>query len=434
MKYVSRSQSEQHRYFRKLQKATEIQLDRQLTIRTREIVCDLLEHLDEVEDYRSRKCQYPIELILTLIVLGCMMGENTIANIENVLKANCGRVRDWLGMTREELPTMPSDSTMLRALHGCRSLDVMVVFVEWIERHFTGELKTEHVAVDGKATRGSSDKIRGQEYPDYLLNAFSVTHGVISMQFTVGRKTNELGCMPQLFEVMDLAGVTITIDAAGTHSNIMKIITSAGGHAVLPVKGNQSNLEATLSEFIRDVTENHPDWIFAHDDVDNGKYQHGRVENRHYILIHNGVDDVLKGTPFEDLGHSVGMVTRTVEQVKKDDAGNILDIEPTTVFQIYITDYRDLPVEKFANYVRDHWKGCETMHYILDMEFDEDHSRIRGDNARATSSLIRKVTLSFLKYIKQESKTRKSCHDIRRTFAFTFGIEAPYSIPNQASA
>lgn len=419
----TRAETEQAQYFRYLKRAKQKELDRQLTIHMRCMVLDLWGHLDEVEDFRSRKGQYPLDLILILLFIGLMMGENNVRNIETVLKHRYGKVKSWLGKRGAILRKIPSDTTILRALHKCDPLDIATVLAEWIERSFYVEDGKLHYAVDGKALRGATRKIRGKEHASFILNAFCANDGTIRLQIEVGNKTNEVGSMPDLFSAIDLTNVTITIDAAGTYGKIMDIITSNGGHAILPVKGNQSNLEKNLSDFIQRVEVGHPERIRSFDDIDNGKYQHGRIEDRHYILITDGVNGILKGTTFDGLAHSVGMVTRKITKVKQDEDGNRLHVEPTVEKQIYISDYgKELTAEQFANFVRGHWRGCETMHYILDIEFDEDRSTIHGC-AKTNASFLRKAVLSLINNLKKISNTRYSCHDIRSTFRDTLGFE-----------
>ena len=102
--------------------------------------------------------------------------------------------------------------------------------------------------------------------------------------------------------------------------------------------------------------------------------------------------------------HSVGMVTRSREVVRRDENGNRIPQEPTIQVLYYITDYSaELSAKEFATYVRDHWADCEMIHYVLENEFLEDRSTVRIGYGMQNFSFIRKAALSLLKWIQRSS-------------------------------
>lgn len=424
----TRAKYSQESYFRHLQMATERVLDKERTLELRMLLQDLLRRMQEVEDYRTGTCQFSMAHLLTLIVVGFLMGENYIDGIEEKLQCHRRQVCAWLGISHLELDKIPSDTTLLRAAWNANWVDVLAVVLEWSQANFH-DSAGDHMAVDGKANRAALRKVFGGTHPPYLLNSFMVKDSVLQIQLSVGDKTNELGMMPDLFGMLgDMSGITVTIDAAGTHPDIAAQIRSANGHAVLPVKGNQPKLEIAIADFFASTQNEHPERIASYDDKDNGVLKHGRIDERHYWLIHEGVDDLMRGTSFEGIVHSVGLVKRKRNVVHRNEATNeIIPQEPEEQVLYYITTHdASLSVEKFARFVRDHWAGCEMVHYILDVEFEEDWSRIRTGNGMQNVAFLRKAALSMLRHVQRHLCRYVSVHRIRVVLGATVGGVAFY--------
>ena len=118
-----------------------------------------------------------------------------------------------------------------------------------------------------------------------------------------------------------------------------------------------------LNPDLRTIREN--ECQFSTDEVRNGKRKHGRIDSRKYFVITEGVEELLKDTAFEGLCHSVGMVIRERRIVRRDPVTNQLKMECSTQEVYYISDWDDrLSAQEFAGYVRDHWAGCEMIHYV----------------------------------------------------------------------
>ena len=229
-----------------------------------------------------------------------------------------------------------------------------------------------------------------------------------------------MGELINLVNLMHLNGAYITADAAFSNAASMRAVVNAGGHMIIALKENQPNLTEAARTFIEDAQAN-TNSVSYYDDIDNGKYLHGRICNRKYSLVHEGVDDLLKGTDFEGLGHSIGMVERYREVIRYDEDHQRMrqDIETQTVY--YLLDSADISVETFAKYVRNHWAGTEIIHYTLDVEFDEDMSRVSKGYGMQNLSLLRKAAISILSEIKKKTKG-VSFHDLRQDIRDLAGI------------
>ena len=422
---MTRREAQQHRYFRHVQQNSARVLHLATTLAYSEMVSDLVRSFREVCEYRKYDVTYQCSLLLSVILIGLLSGENDIKSIEAFVKNNPDKVNEYLKAAGEEtLPGNPSDSTLLRSLHNVNYLDLLAVVAEWSYKYASTPY-LRHIAIDGKALRACLKKCFGGTHPPYILNAFDVKNGVVHSQIEINSKTNEIGNFYDLLKLMKLDGAFITGDAAFSTARAMKAVVDAGGHMACPIKDNQQLLEQSIGTFIDEMSVNTEDCVIRYEDSENGQSSHGRIYWRTYELISEGVDELLAGTDFEGIGHSVARVHRVRQDILYDDKHHIIcnPEEKTSQTVMYILDTANVTVEQFARFVRDHWAGCEIIHYVLDTEFDEDQSRIITGYGMQNMALLRKACITILKSIKNRVK-RMSFHTIRITLRDLGGIPA----------
>jgi predicted transposase YbfD/YdcC len=243
------------------------------------------------------------------------------------------------------------------------------------------KLGGEHVAIDGKTLRGSHD---GDTRPHalHLVSAWASEARLFLGQIAVAEKSNEITAIPQLLELLDIEGDTVTIDAMGCQKDIAKIIVAKGADYVLAVKDNQPTLHTAIHEaFIQ----------FAEDDYLEPSLRrfktinrdHGRLETREYFIA-----DLPADLPGADdwIGlQSIGMVLRTREE------GDSIAEEVA-----YYIGSIDAKVKHFARVVRGHWGIETTLHWSLDVTFSEDQSRVRKDRGPENLGMLRRLVVSLL--------------------------------------
>ena len=118
-------------------------------------------------------------------------------------------------------------------LNGIDVYMFMYTFMEW-----TAEILYEHgihIIIDGKALRGSAEKIKNGNAP-YILNAIDAATQMVIAQIPIDEKTNEITTIPELLKLLDIDGNIFTIDAIGTQKRIEEMIVAEGGHFILQVK------------------------------------------------------------------------------------------------------------------------------------------------------------------------------------------------------
>jgi predicted transposase YbfD/YdcC len=217
----------------------------------------------------------------------------------------------------------------------------------------------------------------------FLVSAWSVQHGISLGQLATAEKSNEITAIPELIDNIDVAGATVTIDAAGCQKQIAAKIIDGGGDYVLALKGNQGNLHQAVQNWILAQMEND----FA--DVTVRRYEetvtgHGRVDQ--LIYYHFRVPDSLTGrTNWKGL-RTIGVAIRISRQGDRE----------TSEVRYFISSLR-LGVKRFAQAVRGHWRIENSLHWCLDVTFREDESRLRDRHAADNVAWLRRFAISLLK-------------------------------------
>jgi predicted transposase YbfD/YdcC len=68
----------------------------------------------------------------------------------------------------------------------------------------------------------------------------------------------------------------------------------------------------------------------------------------------------------------------------------------TSDYRFYLSSL-ERSADTFAMMVRQHWHIENTLHWSLDVTFNEDHSRIRKDHAAENIASLRRVALNLLR-------------------------------------
>jgi len=243
------------------------------------------------------------------------------------------------------------------------------------------QLGGDHVAIDGKTLRGSHD---GELRPNalHLVSAWATEARLFLGQLAVAQKSNEITAIPQLLELLDIEGDTVTIDAMGCQKEIAKAIVAKKANYVLQAKDNQPTLHLAICEaFVGLADDDYTEpSLRRFKTIDR---DHGREETREYFIA-----DVPAAFPGADdwIGlQSIGMVLRTRKE------GDHISEEVA----YYITSL-EAKVKPFARAVRGHWGIETTLHWSLDVTFSEDQSRVRKGCGPENLGMLRRLAVSIL--------------------------------------
>jgi predicted transposase YbfD/YdcC len=240
--------------------------------------------------------------------------------------------------------------------------------------------KGDIIPIDGKLLRGSHD-VNANVTAINIVGAYSTENSVLLGQVKTKTKSNEIVAIPQLLNMLDIEGCIVTIDAIGCQTKIASKIRDKKGDYVLAVKNNQPTLYKEIQEkFNKELRGDNSNIEY----YKTSEKSHGRKEVREYKLLNN-TDKIDKASCFDSCS-AVGMVesTRTVNgEISKEKRYFILSFITTACF--------------FGKCVRKHWSIENSAHYILDVAFKEDNSRIRKDHTPANMSTIRRASINMIK-------------------------------------
>lgn len=336
---------------------------------------NLFERFEVLEDSRDeRGKKYKLIDILIMTIYGLLCGLKDFTNIADFMKLK----EDYFTKLLNLENGTPSHDCLSDLYASIDPKQFMKIFIEWTKDIL--EKKTgKKISIDGKAIKSATDKINNGNIP-YIVSAFIGEIGLSMGEVKVDNKSNEITAIPELLDLLDIEGATITIDAIGTQEDIVNKIVNKGGHYVLPVKDNQRILKKEIkSQF--DSYNNllgNPE-VFHKSTVDK---DHGRIEEREYYLTYN----TSKITDKEKWNTVNAVAYMRVTRTERD--------ETTITDNYYIIDNK-IEIDKLIDAIRDHWNIECGLHWRLDVILDEDHSTNKVGNSIENLSIIRKIIFNL---------------------------------------
>lgn len=340
---------------------------------------------ETVKDPRmERKKRHSLPDIIALTICAVTAGADAWTEVEGYGKEK----HDWLRTFLRLENGIPSHDTLGRVFSLLDPNELQEAFAQWV-RSIAGRLEGV-VAIDGKTARRSHDAASGKGAL-HLVSAWASEAGLALGQVATDQKSNEITAIPKLLAMLDIKGCLVTIDAMGCQRKIARNILDAGADYLLNVKGNQERLEEDIAEEFNEAQAN----AFRHMEHSYFEAQEknrDRIERREYWLTNDvGGLGTLKKWP-KLTAMAMCKRTRTVGG------------ETSSETHYYITSAKDANAEKIGHSIRSHWSVENSLHWVLDIAFREDDSRIRTGYAQQNMALLRKLTLNLLK----NDKTKKA--------------------------
>jgi predicted transposase YbfD/YdcC len=296
--------------------------------------------------------------------------------------ADYGRAKKkWL-KTFLKLPHgIPSHDTFGRVFSLLNPEEFENCFLSWIHEVFkiTG---SQIVAIDGKTVRRSYDRTSNKA-PIHMVGAWATKNRMCLGQVKTEDKSNEITAIPELLRLLDLHGCIVTIDAMGCQKETARKIVDQGADYVLALKGNQSSLHDDVKLFFEYARERQFRDL-DHDFYETTDGDHGRVEVRRYHTV-SDLDWLEHRAKWKNL-QLIGMV----------ESERHLGDKITRETRYFISSLPN-DAKGFAKAVRGHWAIENELHWVLDIAFREDESRVRDRNAAANLAGMRRFAVSLCK-------------------------------------
>jgi predicted transposase YbfD/YdcC len=346
----------------------------------------LISEFSKIDDPRlDRRKRHKLVDIFAITVCAVICGANTWNEIEQYGHSK----HDWL-KTFLELPNgIPSHDTIRRVFIIIDPEEFRTAFINWVDS-IRPLLPETVIAVDGKTLRRSHDKTNGKS-AIHMVSAWASDTNMVLGQIKTDEKSNEITAIPELLNLFDISGATVTIDAMGCQKKIAEKIIDNDADYALALKKNHEDLYDDVELFFQSVKEAKPEEI-PRSYFDSVEGDHGRVEiRRHWVVSDTEwIEDkaLWKGL------QGIGMVER--ERHINDH------ISCETSYYLLSQKWDG---EEFAKRVRAHWGVENKLHWVLDVSFREDECRKRAGNSAENFAMVRHIAMNLLK---QENSMKKS--------------------------
>jgi predicted transposase YbfD/YdcC len=313
--------------------------------------------------------------LVVVALLGTIAGADGWTDIERFGKGRLAWLRTFLPLTNG----IPSHDTFGRVFAALDPAQLSACIRQWLDQ--VGIELGKHVAIDGKTLRGSFDKAAGKN-PLHLVSAWACDARVTLGQIAVDAKSNEITAIPLLLELLELKGATVTIDAMGCQKEIAAQIVDCGGEYVLALKGNHEKLHAAVMDKFEAALacDPPPKELKRHTTVETNR---GRHERRDVFTL-----------PANTLGGLEAAWKQLTTLVLVLRTTRVGDLETSEA--CYYLSSLPPKVKMLAAAIRGHWSIESRLHWVLDVTFTEDTSRIRKRHAPQTSAMLRRLAVSIL--------------------------------------
>jgi len=370
-----------------------------------------MEHIQKLKLYlntvgtkvRYKGYWFKVVDILTILICGALCGLKELKEIHQYAKSKPTRKMLMKYFNIIRIPCYSQFTVILGIVEEEHINDAFRAWCKWIMNDIK-EVMT--VALDGKTIR-STEKMKSYESPLHIVNAYITELGITIGQLAVKSKSNEIPAVQELIEILDVNGMVVIADALNCQTKTADKIIKNGGEYILSVKKNQENLYTDIAEifdYIKNdkVEQNQHEFNVAQ--VKKTEKNRGRIETREANILTE--IDWLEGKENWNNLTAIGMIT------KKQEENGIKSEEK----RYYIMSKEFTP-EELLKYTRNEW-GVESLHWLLDVHFNEDKCKVINIGVQKSLNIIRKIALNLLTQYKVNNDITLPISNIMRNCLF----------------
>ena len=348
------------------------------------MVTNILEAFEDLPDPRSehpRKLHKLIDIVV-IAVCAVIARSDTWEEI-----ADYGVMKEAFLRTFLELPNgIPSHDTFNRVFSQLDPSAWQRCFMSWM-RSISHLSEEKLVSIDGKVLRGSKSKGGGKRESKQaalsMVSAWASENELVLAQLALEDNGNELSVIPELLNLLELEGASVSIDAAGCHKEIAEQIVDQGADYVLALKANHGQLFDELN------------WLFSYQleqavsmsKAETFDIAHGRQETRTCWLIKDFTYLKQAECGLADWKRLTSVIIVDTQVIREG--------KETNSRRFFITSH-DYAASQALERVRQHWSIENQQHYPLDVLFREDAARTRKGFAAQNLACLRRLALNLL--------------------------------------
>jgi predicted transposase YbfD/YdcC len=346
------------------------------------------QHFANLEDPRvERTKRHKLLDILVIAICAVVCGADDWVAIQEFGEAKLDWFKEFL-----DLPNgIPSHDTFGRVFARLNADQFHTCFMNWIMA--VSELtKGQVIAIDGKTLRRSHDKTLGKG-AILMGSAWATANHLVLGQVKVDDKSNEITAVPELLQALDISGCVVTTDAMGCQKEIASLVVEGKGDYVLALKDNHPLLSEDV-QLLFDDLEDSRFRAYDYDVEQTVEKGHGRLETRQCWTISDPT--VLRGLRGTQEWDGLRCVAKVRARRTVDDKATVED-------RYYLSSL-DGRAEQLLMATRTHWDIENGLHWVLDVAFREDESRVRKGHGAQNLATLRHIALNLLK----QEKTSKT--------------------------
>jgi predicted transposase YbfD/YdcC len=331
-------------------------------------------HFAKLTDPRIDRTKLHSLLDMVFITLcATICGAEGWADVERFGKSK----RDWFARFLSLENGIPSHDTFGRVFARLDTQEFQTCVHNWL-LNLGLQLKDQGISIDGKTLRHSFDTATGKSAL-HVVSAWASQLRICLGQVAVEGKSNEIAAVPKLLELLELSGAVVTLDAMHCQKDTTAAIRAKKADYVITVKANQPKLHDIVQQFFLDAAERDYEGVRIHKTTERNR---GRVERRE-VYVAPAPAELIESGEWAGL-RTIGMIYRYRE-----------DGEESHAVTFFISS---LPprVKRIARHVRGHWGVENSLHWVLDVTFAEDDSRIRKGSSPEIAGIFRRLALSIL--------------------------------------
>lgn len=331
---------------------------------------------------KARGKRYRLGMILTLIVLAKLCGEDKPSGIAEWAKHRGEWLCEALQLERKTMPHRSSYERIMERVVSWEELEQTCNQILSGKRYFGKQVL---VAIDGKVLRGTLDE---KQAGVYLLAAYLPSEGIVLMEVAIEGKGQEIEAAIRVLKCLDLREKVVMGDALHTQRPASIQIVESGGEYIWVVKGNQPQLEEDLRLWFGPDPEPIPGMAYLPKDFETAhsvNKGHGRIETR-TLTVSSQLKDFLDWPYLEQ-------VFKLERRFLFPKTGKV---QEQVVYGITSLSREEITPQALLRLTRSYWGIENGLHYRRDVTLQEDRTRITRPNAARVMACLNNLVLGLL--------------------------------------